>query len=387
MLRGLGGLLAAPAAVLQGAEDTAPLDEAMQNLMRRHGIPGGALAIARAGQLVYAQGFGFSSRERGEAATAESKFRLASLSKPITAMAILRLMEQGRLGLDEAILPRLNLEPLHGKFADGRWGSITVRHLLLHTGGWVKNISGDIMFKSREVCREAGTRGPADAVTTIRCMMSRKLDAAPGTKHSYCNFGYVLLGHLLAEVTGRSYESAVRQLVLKPSGADGLQLGHTMKPLRGEVRYYHHDGSLGPSVYAGMADQVPWPCGTFSLETNAANGGWVGSVLDLIPFLTSLDERSKNPLLQPQTLRLISQSGATGEASYHGLGWIVRPNGQGGRPNFWYVGGLPGTKAIMTRLGDGFDWVTLFNLRPAVLDAFNTEVQNTVHAAANKVWS
>jgi hypothetical protein len=121
MLRGLGGLLAAPAAVLQGAEDTAPLDEAMQNLMRRHGIPGGALAIARAGQLVYAQGFGFSSRERGEAATAESKFRLASLSKPITAMAILRLMEQGRLGLDEAILPRLNLEPLHGTFADGRW--------------------------------------------------------------------------------------------------------------------------------------------------------------------------------------------------------------------------------------------------------------------------
>ena len=389
--RFVGGLAGLSAAVVRAEEDTAPLDEAMLGLLRKHGIPGGALAVARAGQVVYAKGFGFGNRERGIPATADSRFRLASLSKSFTAMAVLKLVEQGRLALDEAVVPRLNLEPLGGKFGDARWGSITLRQLLMHTGGWLKAKSGDCMFKSPQICAEASVRGPADAETTIRWMMARRLDANPGQQYSYCNFGYVLLGRVLSEVTGRSYESTVRDLVLKRCGADGMELGHSLKPLRGEVSYYHHDGSYGPSVFPGLPDKVPWPYGTFSMEANAANGGWVGSARDVLNFLIGMDERSARPIVSSSTLQSIYSnaapgSGIEGSGAYHGLGWLARRDRTTGLHNLWYIGGLPGTKAIMVRLGNGFDWCALFNLRPAVLDAVNLEIQNDVYGAASKVW-
>lgn len=357
----------------------------MRSLLKRHGIPGGALGVAMQGRTVYARGFGVASLRSGEAVTAQSRFRLASLSKPFTAMTVLRLMEEGKLALDEAVLPRLNLEPLGGKFGDERWGSITLRHLLLHTGGWVKAKSGDAMFKSRVICAAAGVKGPADAETTIRWMMARELDAAPGTTFSYCNFGYVLLGRVIEQVTGGSYESAVKRYVLRPCGADGMALGRSLKALPGEVTYHHFDGSLGPGVFPQLPDRVAWPYGTFSLETNAANGGWVGSVEDLLGFLTSMDVAAKKPLLKRSTLASIPQRGVGGQ--HHGLGWMVKPDGQAGQPDFWYVGGLPGTKTMMFRHGDGFDWAVLFNLRPAVLDAVNEDIRATIHAAARKVSS
>jgi CubicO group peptidase (beta-lactamase class C family) len=364
------------------------LDAAMQSLLKRHGFPGGALGIAQGGKVVYAKGFGVADRENGTPVTADSRFRLASLSKSFTAMAVLRLIEKGKLQLNDKVLPQLALQPLTGSLTDERWQQITIRHLLLHTGGWVKAKSGDAMFKSTQICAEAGTRGPADADLTIRWMLSRRLDAAPGTTYSYCNFGYVLLGRIIAQVTGRSYESAMQDLVFRRCDADGMALGHSLRSLRNEVRYYHHDRSLGPSVYPELPPQVPWPYGTFALESNAANGGWVGSVKDVLAFLTSLDENARKPLLPRQSLQSISQNLAPGSGAgtgaQHGLGWLVRPRGEGGRPNLWYIGGLPGTKAIMVRLGNGFDWVALFNLRPAALDSVNLDIQNTIYAAANK---
>jgi hypothetical protein len=127
------------------------------------------------------------------------------------------------------------------------------------------------------------------------------------------------------------------------------------------------------------------------MQANAANGGWVASVEEMIQFLIGMDERSAKPLLSAAMLKAISDnvvpgSGEAGSGAYQGLGWLVRPRGEGGRPNFWHVGGLPGTKALMARLGNGFNWVVLFNLRPASLDAVNQDITNTIHAAASRVW-
>ncbi len=370
------------------AADSAPLDEAMNVVLKRHGIPGGALGISLGGRIVYTAGFGLASKRSGETVTADSLFRLASLSKPFTAMTVLRLMEEGRLRLDDAVLPLLALEPLGGRCPDDRWGAVTIRHLLLHTGGWLKEKSGDPLFKSKEICTAAGIRGPADGETTIRWMLARKLDAAPGSTYSYCNFGYLLLGHLISRLTGRDYEAAVRHYVLKPCGAVSMKLGRTLQAARGEVSYHHFDASLGPGVFHQLPDQVPWPYGTYSVETNAPNGGWIGSVNDVLRFLISMDEHAVRPLLKPATLRSIPLPGVTSQ--HHGLGWMVKPAGQGGRPDFWYIGGLPGTKTMMFRHGDGFDWVALFNLRPASLDAVNEDIRKTIHAAARQVkgwWS
>ena len=378
-------------AVLRGAESgMAALDVAMNELLQTHGIPGAVLGIARAGKIEYVKGFGLADRERGTAVTADSRFRLASVSKPITAAAVLRLCEQGKLSLDEAVLPKLELEPLSGGFGDARWGKITVRHLLQHTGGWDKGRSGDPLFKSLDICRAAGIEGPADARMTVRWMLGRKLDFEPGSRYAYANFGYCVLGRLIEAVTGTSYAAAVQRLVLSPCGASGMALAHSLEPLAGEVTY--HERGTAPSVFPKLGERAPWPYGAFSMEANDANGGWVSSATDMLHFLTAMDENGRKPLLQRSTLEAVCSSPAPGSGSdsaYYGLGWMVRPRGQGGRPNLWHIGGLPGTKVIAVRLGDGFDWVVMFNARPGGdadgYDEFNVEVQNKIHQAARKV--
>jgi len=376
-----------PAVVRAEASATAPLDVAMARLLSKLGIPGGALGIARAGKLVYAKGFGLASRERGTVVEAKSRFRIASVTKPFTAAAALRLVEQGKLGLDEPVLPRIGLSPF-GEIGDARWAKVTVRHLLNHTGGWDKAVSGDAMFKSPEICRSAGIAGPADAKTTVRWMLGRRLDFEPGTRFSYCNFGYCLLGRVIESVTGDSYESAMRRLVFSPCGIRHMELGRTLSARTDEVSYYHCDGSQGGSVFPGLGSRVPWPYGSFALETNDANGGWIANVTDLLRFTTSLDERASSPLLKSGTLQAIYSSeapGSRGTGAYQGLGWLVKPKGQGGRPDLWHVGGLPGTKTLVERLGDGFDWAVLFNSRPASFDPVTLEIHNTIHAAAREI--
>ncbi len=375
-------------AILRAADPTRSLDEAMQGLLHKHALPGGALGIARKGQTVYAKGFGLANRERAEAVRADTRFRLASVTKPLTATAILKLCEQGRLALGDTVLPKLGLEPLSGHLVDPRWQQVTVRQLLQHCGGWDKEISGDPLFQSREISRDAGLAGPADAQTTVRWMLGRPLDYAPGTRYAYCNFGYCLLGRLIEAVTGESYAQAMQRLVITPCGAKGLELGHTLTPLPNESTYYHHDATLGPGIFPAHPEQVTWPYGTFSLEANDANGGFIASVQDVLCFLTRLSAETAEPLLQPSWFQAMCREAAPGfegKPVHHALGWLVRPQGQGGHPNLWYIGSLPGTSALAVHLGNDLDWVALFNSRPRDYNAFSLEVQNVIHAAARQV--
>ena len=363
-----------PAILRAEGSRTAPLDAAMTTLLGRYGLPGGALGIARAGRLVYAKGFGFANKEHGTQVRPESLFRIASVSKPITAATILRLVEMGRMTLDEPALGLLGDDYLAGGVADARFMKITVRHLLQHAGGWDKARSGDPLFSSAQIARAMGVAAPADTRTTIRYVLQRALDFEPGSRFSYCNFGYCILGRIIEAVTRQSYADAVRSLVLRPSGISRMALGDATSARPGEVSYYQP----GESTY-----------GSFSLATNDANGGWVASVADLLRFTVRLDETAAQPLLKPATLQAVYTSVAPGSVgltgAYHGLGWYVNPKGQGGRPNLWYIGGLPGTKSILTRLGDGFDWVVLLNQRPQPFDASNADIQKTIHKAAGDI--
>ena len=371
------------------ASTTAPLDLAMAGLLAKLGIPGGALGIARAGSLVYAKGFGFASKERGTAVTARSRFRIASVTKPFTTAAVLRLVEKGKLNLDEAVLPRLGLKPLNGGIIDERWSRVTARHLLNHTGGWDKAESGDVMFKLPEISRAAGVAGPVDGRTIVRWMLGRELDFEPGSRCAYSNFGFCLAGRLIESITGQTYADAVRRLVLNPCDIRHMELGHTLSAKADEVTYYHCDDSMGPSVFPELPQRVPWPYGSFCLEANDANGGWIANVGDLLRFATSMDEQKTwSPLLQRSSLQAIYTSeapGSRGTDGYQGLGWQVRPKGQGGRPNIWHEGRLPGSKSFLARLGDGFDWAVLFNSCPASFDPVTLEIENAIHAAAREI--
>jgi len=219
-----------------------PFDRMMHTFIRENEIPGGALAVAKDGRLLYARGFGWADRENKKPVQPHSLFRIASISKPITAVAVLRLVEEGKLKLDDrafALLPHKPHLSKGGK-VDARLEQITIRHLLQHRGGWDRAKSMDAMFQPVRIAHALGKQPPADADDIIRFMRSWPLDFAPGARYAYSNFGYNVLGRIIEEKTGKSYEEYVRSNVLKPLDITAMRIGKTLPAGRAkdEVRYY-----------------------------------------------------------------------------------------------------------------------------------------------------
>jgi len=218
-----------------------PYDEVMAALLRKWHVAGGSLAVARQGKLVLIRGYGLSNRERGIPVEPSSMFRLASLSKTVTAVAVLQLVQQGRLKLDDKVLPILgDLGPPPSRITDARVHAITVRHLLQHSGGWSRARSGDVVFMPGAADAANRQRGPLppDCPTVLRDTLERRLDFTPGERFSYSNVGYCILGRVIERVTGTGYEAHVRARVLTPAGAAGMKIGRTREAAAGEVTYY-----------------------------------------------------------------------------------------------------------------------------------------------------
>lgn len=242
----LGGsrLLAGPARPTAPRQVTIAeaFDREIQHFMASRRIPGGALAVVKGGRIVYARGYGWADRERRIPVRPDSLFRIASISKPVTAAAVLRLVEQRRLDLGAKALDFIKLPPhleADGQ-PDDRLQQITIRHLLQHTGGWDREKSFDPMFRPIRIAEKVGAPAPASAAAVIRYMLGRRLDFDPGTRYAYSNFGYCLLGRIIETITGQPYEQFVRDQILGPLGISQMRLGATLEQHRrdGEVRYY-----------------------------------------------------------------------------------------------------------------------------------------------------
>jgi N-acyl-D-amino-acid deacylase len=369
------------------APEMAALDEMMTALMRKWNVPGGAMAVAKEGKLVFAHGYGWADRDAGTPVEPDSLFRIASISKPVTAAAILLLVEQGRLSLDAKALDVLKSPIVEGKIQDQRWRQITIRQLLAHTAGFDREKSFDPMFRCYEIAEATHAPPPADTTAIIHYMLGRPLDFAPDTKWAYSNFGYCLLGRVIEQVTGRNYADVVQDVVLRPAGIKRMQIGRTRLSgrLPGEVRYYVPGDPKCRSVFPDEKEQVPCANGEFYLEALDSHGGWVASATDLVRFATALDGSRKPCLLKPETRRLIETRPPplAKTSAYYGLGWNVRPVGKGA--NWWHNGSLPGTMTLLVRTHNGLCWAALFNLRPQDQRAFLAELDRAIWEAVGRV--
>jgi CubicO group peptidase (beta-lactamase class C family) len=361
-------------------------------LMTKWGVPGGAVALVKDGKLVMAEGYGLADKQGNVAATADSLFRIASLSKPITATATLKLVEAGLLSLDAKAFAILSdLEPPPGATADTRLQDITVRDLLQHSGGWDRDASFDPMFRPREIAAAMGVPTPPDAETIIRYMMGQPLDFTPGTKYVYSNFGYCVLGRIIERVTGEAYETYVEEAILGPSGISRMKIGRSLAAARAEdeVTYYDYPGApTTPSVFTEAGEPVPWPYGGFAIESMDSHGGWLSSAVDLMRFVTAVDGLATRPdVLQKATVDLMTARPSLPDWAssdwYYALGWQVRP--QGASANWWHTGSLPGTVTILVRAYNGLAWAALFNMRPAAADAFTSELDSALWTAVGGV--
>lgn len=333
-------------------------DEAMERQLREYQIPGGALAVAKDGRLVHARGYGLADVESKSPVEADALFRIASISKPITAVAVLRLAQDGKLDLDAKAFPLLDLDL--GK-ADPRLVDVSVRQLLEHRGGWDRERSFDPMFRPFDIASELGVSLPPSAWDIVRFMTTKPLDFDPGARHAYSNFGYCVLGRIIEKISGVSYEDYVLKSVLAPMGITGMRLGKTLPEARAprEVRYYPMSPQARPVFPSLTSKEVPWPYGGFCLEAMDAHGGWLASAPDLVRFACSIDkvlnDRSRAAMLERPK---VQEQGPT----YYACGWMVRPLGPGKR-NVWHNGSLPGTSTLLVLRHDGLVWAALFNDR------------------------
>lgn len=345
----------------------APIDDAMKRILQEHSFPGATLAVAREGRLLLARGYGYADKENNRFAEPNDLFRIASISKPITAVAVLKLVEQGKLSLTDKIWSLLSLaEP-----KDARWKEITIRNLLDHSGGWDRDKSFDAMFKSVEFAKEENSPPPAGPNVVISAMLKRDLDFSPGERYAYSNFGYCLLGRAIEKVTGLPYEDYVRRTILNPIGASRMRIGATRFIAPGEVRYYDLDRTA-PSVFAeDLGKKVYTPYDAWYLEAMDAHGGWIASALDLVRFGNALVNPSSAPVLSPASIDAMwaPSPGALGftpqgarKEQYYALGWSVRhaPDDE----IISHTGSLPGTSTLLLlHRRSKMVWAALFNTR------------------------
>jgi N-acyl-D-amino-acid deacylase len=349
-------------------------DTIISDFMRQFAIPGGAVAVVRDGKLIYARGFGYADVENKKPVQPDALFRLASVSKPITAAAIMKLVEEGKLALDDRVAPLIAyLAPAPSAIVDPRWEQITIRHLLNHAGGWDRNKPNggfDPMDRPLIAAAAVNAPAPASAETLIRYMKGMPLDFNPGEKFAYSNFGYAILGRVIERVSGIPYREFVRTRVLEPVGAKRTQQGRSrmLDAHPDEVKYYSPNmginAPLVPSVFPGEGS-VPLNYGGFHLEASEASGAWVSSTIDLLRFVGGIDGRDNRPdILSPGIVATMTGSGPTvcsNGACFYGFGWFVRPTL--GDATWTHGGSLPGTTAMLVRSYHNFSWVGLFNAR------------------------
>ena len=330
-----------------------PLDATVQQIMKRHGFPGAALAVTKGGKLVHARGYGWANVEARTRVEPDTLFGVASLSKAITAVAVLKLVEQGKLGLDDRVFQVIkHIKPPRGTRVDPRLDAITVRQLLNHSGGWDREKSGDPVNRITQLQYQGGGRVPLSAEYLIAHVMGLPLDFDPGTDSKYSNIGYVILGEVVETASGRPYEQFVKDNVLIPAGAKRATLHpRTGKYLPSEARRY----------LAGTETELPgW--GQKYLD---ASGGWAASAVDLARFLTALDGSRGEPLLKPETLRLMTDPPPPPlkprpDGTYFGLGWDRAVRTDAG-PGYFKNGNWYGMRCAMARRPNGVAWALLFN--------------------------
>ena len=332
-------------------------EKGIEWFMKNWSIKGASIAVAKEGKLLYARGFGYASLPDSLPVEPYHRFRVASVSKLITAVAIMKLQEEGRLTVTEKVFgPGAILDDtLFAHPKDRRVFDITVGHLLAHEGGWSQRY-GDQMFMPEVISRTMDVPMPVDLKTIIRFALSKNLHFAPGTGQSYSNLGYSILGLVIEEASGMDYETYCRRKILEPLGIFDMSLGRNLPedalPL--EVSYYEVENApLRPSVY-GTGEMVPASRGGNDIETLGAAGGWVATAPDLMRLLLAVDgfDEPKDILL-PESIEFMTDV-------YNGfapVGWrATMPNG-----TWWRTGSFSGTTAMLKRMPDGTAWVVLMN--------------------------
>ncbi|MGA2811589.1 MAG: serine hydrolase domain-containing protein [Candidatus Acidiferrum sp.] len=303
-------------------EKQSEISQVVSNFMAAHSIPGLAVAVVLDGRPAFSAGFGMADLENFVPATSATLFRLGSVSKPITATAVLQLYERGKLDLDVPIQKYCPVFPQKDQ-------PITTRELLNHLSG-IRHYNPD----GKGDIAEDSARHFSSMEEALSIFASDPLVAPPGTKFRYSTYGYTVLGCVLEGASGQKYTDFVRENVLRPAAMEHTEVDNSFAIVPHRSRWYNKNRA-GAVENAGVLDS----------SYKIPGGGWLSSGDDLARYESAI---LANTLLKPATRDLMWSPGhtAAGEQLSYGLGWGSET--RFGLKLYGHTGGQQGTSTVIT---------------------------------------
>jgi D-alanyl-D-alanine carboxypeptidase len=321
--------------------DIATVNSKVTTFMSTYNVPGASLAVTKNGKLVYIKGFGKANTTTGELVTPASRFRLASVSKTFTGVAILKLVQEGKLGLDAKVFGTGGV--LANDYGTAPYNAnllnITVRHLLQNvSGSWGAASGGDVIDQNPSYTYKQFF----DWVINTRPNPN-----APGTVYDYSNVNFVLAGRVVEKISGKTYINYIKEDIMAPIGATQTDMsGKTEAEKKAnEVTYY------GQGADAAFVYNIAFP-------RRDADGGIMTTATDLIRLVNAIDGSTTRPdILNTSNLTLLTTPSTVYSSYACGIGiWSAE--------NVWYnYGSLPGTRTAFMRNANGICAVLLLNSR------------------------
>ena len=301
------------------AQSPRAVDAVVKEWMTKEKIPGVSVAIASRGKILYSKGYGMSDLENSVPVTVKTKFRLASISKPVTAAAVMQRVEQGKIALDSSIQTYIP------SFPKKNW-PVTVRQLLGHLGG-IRHYRG---MKEEHLI---GTTQYKDLEDALSIFSADTLMVQPGERYSYTTFGYNLLGVAVEKVSGLSYGKYVADHIFVPAGMTQTVLDHSADIIPYRTKAYTKD-TLGIVHNAFAIDP----------SYKAPGGGILSVPEDMVRFASAM---MSGKIVAPSTFEQMLQPGRLNDSTTttYGFGWSIGQKELAGA--YFHNGGQQGATSTL----------------------------------------
>lgn len=359
---------------------TRRMEQYIERWMSRNAIKGASLAVMRNEQLIYCKGFGWADKEMERKANVGDIYRMASASKLITAVGIMKLIDEGRLTLDSKVFGPEGILSHFTEIKDKRAHNITVRQLLNHTSGFSRRM-GDPMFRIADVMRweELNTTPTADEL--IAFQLGLRLRGAPGGSAQYSNVGYLVLSRVIEQVSGMGYEEYLQEHVLWPAGCYDMHIARNYYKDRypGEVKYYGHDEERIES-YDGSGQMRLREYGGNDIRGLQGAGAWVASSVEMMRLVASIDGKPNVPdILSAESVAAMRDIQRKGD---YALGW-ARYNASNG--SLIRTGTMSGTCAYIDYRDNGISYVFFTNTSNYRGATFTNSIGRMIRDAMTRV--
>ncbi len=295
------------------------IEKAIAEEMQKGSVPGVAVAIALDGKIVYAKGFGFADLENQIPFTPQTVSRIGSVSKSFTALAVMQLVEQGKINLDAEIQTYVPTFPK-------KQAQITIRQLLGHQGG-IRHYKGNEMLSNVHY---------ASVESALAIFKDDPLVNDPGEKYSYSTYGYNLLSRVVEAASGESFTDYVQGHIIDPLAMKQTYFDDRIKIIPRRAHFYTRANNTSPVINVPQVDQ----------SNKWGGGGLLSTVEDLIKYAAAYDGEK---LAKRETIAQMftSQKTHDGKPTAYGFGWAIVTDQ--GKRRVEHSGGSVGATSMLTK--------------------------------------